>query len=111
MRSRLALLLVFVWASLAFGASGHGPVTLAWDAVTQDTNGNATTIAFYNVRWGTVSGQESTGTSAGNVTQFTIQGLDVSQLWYFVVTAVDDQGRESANSNEVSSRPALQPHQ
>lgn len=110
MRRWFALCSLIILIAIAAWGAAHGPLTLAWDPVTLDENSNATTIAYYNVRWGTSSGQENSGTSAGNVTQFTVKGLDPAQTYWFVVTAVDTSGRESAVSNEVSGRPSIVIH-
>lgn len=115
MRRVIRLLGLFLLLPIVVWAAQHGPITLAWDAVTLDANGNATTILYYNVRWGTSSGQENSGTQAATTIctagtcQFTIQGLNPQQNYWFVITGVNAQG-ESAVSNEVTGRPSLVIH-
>jgi fibronectin type 3 domain-containing protein len=74
---------------------------LAWDAVA------ATNLTGYRVYYGTTSGkyQQALGAGAwaGNVTSFNVTGLLTGgTTYYFVVTSVDSQGKESAFSNEAS---------
>jgi hypothetical protein len=73
---------------------------LAWNAVA------GTTLSGYRVYYGTTPGkyQQTLGAGvwAGNVTSFNLTGLLTGATHYFVATAVDSQGNESAFSNEVS---------
>jgi hypothetical protein len=57
---------------------------------------------YYGTRSGTYVQQPGTGMPAGNFTTFAAAGLQKGLTHYFVVTAVDSQGNESAFSNEAS---------
>ena len=78
---------------------GSGQISLNWTAVTGVT---------YNVYGGTARGvTKSTSAidTGGTVAGFTVIGLDKTKTYYFVVTAVGANTKESAESNEVSTRP------
>jgi len=45
----------------------------------------------------------------GNVTRFTLHGLDDDQTYFFTVSAYDDQERESLYSNEVATGSEVTP--
>lgn len=84
------------------------PLTLAWDAPTTNSDASPLTdLSHYLVRWGTSTGVYTGGIVLGNVTQITIKGLNPSQVYFFVVYAVDTSGHESVPSNEISGRPTL----
>ncbi|HXU16754.1 MAG TPA: fibronectin type III domain-containing protein [Terriglobales bacterium] len=72
---------------------------LSWDAVP------VSNVDSYRVYYGTASGRYiqsyGHGLNIGNVTTQTVAGLSSGIRYYFVVTAVDTAGRESAFSNEV----------
>jgi len=77
-----------------------GTATLAWDAVT-DPN-----LRGYRVYYGTFAGiylqSPGQGLPVGNgTTTYQVTGLSTAATYYFVVTAYDLQGNESAYSNEV----------
>ncbi len=46
--------------------------------------------------------QTGSGMSTGSTTAYTLMGLQSGVKYYFAVTAVDKDGRESAFSNEVT---------
>jgi len=71
-------------------------VTLAWDPNTEPD------LAGYRVYVGTSSGVYSAPTNVGNVTTYTVTGLQPGRTNYFVGTAYDSTGFESGFSNEVS---------
>jgi hypothetical protein len=72
-------------------------VTLAWNPNSEaDLDG-------YKVYFGTAPGTYSTTMDVGDVTSYTVTGLQVGTLYYFAVTAYDTGGLESGASNEVSA--------
>jgi fibronectin type 3 domain-containing protein len=73
-------------------------VTLTWTASTS-------TVSGYNVYRSTVSGGPYTKLTASPVaaTTYVDSTVTASQTYYYVVTAVDSSGVESANSAEVSA--------
>jgi hypothetical protein len=77
-----------------------GTAALSWTA-SPDAN-----VSGYRAYYGTAPGAYSqprgSGLPTGNVTSWTVSGLNPGTLYYFAVTAVDSQGNESAYSNEVS---------
>lgn len=93
---------------LVLGVAGVRPAaaaqaTISWDAVA------APDLAGYKVHYGTASGAYSTHIDVGNVLNKVIDNLVSNTTYYFVVTAYDSYGGESANSAEVVSTPAPQP--
>ena len=87
--------LISVFCLLYSGAAHAASVTLAWDR-SQDTD-----IAGYRVYYGTSSGHYTTMTSVGNNTSCTITNLEPGRTYYFVATAYDTNGHESAFSGEI----------
>ncbi|GAB6268861.1 MAG: hypothetical protein STSR0002_16030 [Smithella sp.] len=84
-------------------ASGltSGQIYLDWTAVAGVT---------YNVYGGTAKGVTKSTTAiatGGTEAGFTVTGLDTTKKYYFVVTAVGTNTKESAESNEVSATPHL----
>jgi len=69
-------------------------VTLAWDPSEGEVKG-------YRIYYGTQSHNYTMSVDAGNVTQFTVSGLDEGKTYYFVVRAYNEVG-ESGDSNEVT---------
>jgi len=93
----LSALLLSIAALCACGDDERASVTLAWDAVT-DPN-----LAGYRVYYGTASGDYvRPGVSVGDHLSFTVTGLRTQTTYYFVVTAYNFLGNESAFSNEAS---------
>jgi hypothetical protein len=45
----------------------------------------------------------SVNVDAGNVTSYTVEGLQTGTLYYFAITAYNASGSESDVSNEVSA--------
>lgn len=82
--------------------AGDSQVTLSWTAVTGVTG--------YNVKRSTTAGGPYT-TIATNVPSISYLDTTVANgtAYYYVVTAVDGNGNESANSNEASATPAAAP--
>ena len=85
----------------AASSSSASPNTasLAWDPVM------AANLAGYRVYYGTSPGNYvqplGSGLPVGNVTSFTVTGLNRGTRYYFVATAFDRSNNESAFSNEV----------
>ena len=82
--------------------SGNGQVTIAWTAVTGGTS--------YNIYWSTTSGvTAATGTKITGVgSPFIHSGLVNETTYYYVVTAVNNDG-ESTPSSQVSAIPSVAP--
>ena len=91
--SLLSLILFFVVVVPAYGAN----VTLGWDA------NNEPDIDHYVVYWGTSPGvySNNSGPIPNDITTYKITGLSASKTNYFAVTAVNDEGYESAIGREV----------
>ncbi|HMN62637.1 MAG TPA: fibronectin type III domain-containing protein, partial [Anaerolinea sp.] len=81
---------------------GNGQLDLAWNAV----NG----AAGYNLYRSPLSGGGWVKVNAAllNGTTFTDSGLSNGQTYYYVATAIDQPGNESAFSNEASGLPHYQ---
>ncbi len=71
-------------------------VTLAWDANIEPS------LAGYRLHYGKTSRAYSHSVDVGNVTTYTLTGLDPGALYYFAATAYDAQGNESGFSDEIS---------
>lgn len=69
---------------------------VTWNANTESD------LAGYKVYYGTESGQYTISIDVGNVTQRKVSGLEVGGVYYFVVTAYDLNGNESAPSGQVA---------
>jgi hypothetical protein len=90
-------------AVVSCGGGGDEPASrtavLEWEAVS-DAN-----LAGYRVYYGTSSGTydqaRGQGLGVGNVTVFTVGGLNSGTRYYFAATAVDTLNNESTFSNEV----------
>lgn len=77
-------------------------VSLSWDAPTTNEDGTQLTdLSGYKVYYGNLSGEYSNTEDVGNLTTYKVTNLGDGE-WYFVVTAYDTSGNESAYSNEVS---------
>jgi len=87
----LLFLLALFPARLAAGTLG-----IAWDPNTEDD------LRGYKVYYGTQSGEYDFVINAGNVTQYTVWGLEPGTLYYLALTAYDISGNESDFSAEVS---------
>jgi len=71
-------------------------VTLAWD------RSSSPNIAGYRLHSGTTSGVYSQTIELGNATSTLVSNLVTGKTYFFVVTAYNTMGVESARSNEVS---------
>jgi len=68
---------------------------VTWNANTD------TDLAGYNVYYGASSGKYSACINVGNATSYKIDNLTQGTTYYFMVTALDKAGNESADSAEV----------
>ena len=79
--------------------AASGTINLSWDAVT------AANLAGYRVYYGTASGtylqSAGQGLDAGNITAFTVSGLNRGSRYFLAVKAYDASNAESPFSNEV----------
>lgn len=88
------LLLTFLPLLAACNALGAS-VTLAWDA------SEGTNVVAYRAYYGPASGNWTNYTQVGNVLTATVSNLVEGATYYFVATAIADNGLESDPSNEV----------
>jgi hypothetical protein len=98
MKRRWALgtgLCVVLSAGFASGQQ-EAALTLKWAPNTEPD------LAGYRVYYGTRSGRHRYCVDAGKETEFRLEGLEAGVRYYFVVTAYDLRGNESAPSEEVS---------
>jgi outer membrane biosynthesis protein TonB len=96
---RLFLPAMLLWGILTFGGASSltaQSVTLAWNP------SSGPNLAGYRIHKGTSSGVYTQIFDAGNVTTDTISNLTAGPTYYFVVSAYDTAGAESAYSNEIS---------
>jgi hypothetical protein len=84
--------------TLTLNPPATSSATLTWNANTESD------LAGYKVYRATAPGAYGApiATLQGNVTNYVATGLQVGTTYYFVVTAYDTAGNESAYSNEVS---------
>lgn len=90
--------------SVTVQAIALGSATVSWTAPTANTDGTALTdLAGYKVYWGTSQGNYSSSVIIANpgVTSYLVDNL-VPDTYYFVATAFDLDGNESAFSNAGS---------
>jgi hypothetical protein len=81
-----------------------GSVTLSWQAPDSRTDGSAlTNLAGFRIKYGTSSGSYPNVITLNNpgLTSYVVENLP-SATYYFVMSAVDGAGVESANTNPVS---------
>ena len=75
---------------------GHcSQVTLTWDPNSEPD------LAGYDIYYGTSSGNYQWNIDVGNVTTYTLTGLNMGVTYYIAATAYNTQGLESGFSNEV----------
>ena len=78
--------------------AGDAQVSLSWGALTGAVS--------YNVKRSTIAGGPYTTIATGVVsTNYVDTGLINGTTYYYVLTAVDNEGHESDNSNEASATP------
>ncbi len=82
----------------------NGSATLSWTPPTENTdNTPLTDLAGFKIHYGTSSGNysEVVDVNSAGVTSYVVENLGAG-TWYFVVTAYNSLGIESAPSEEVS---------
>ena len=87
-----------VAVTLTVNAPATSSITLTWGANTEND------LAGYKIYRATTSGGYGApiATIQGNVTTYVATGLQVGTTYFFVITAYDSAGNESARSNEIS---------
>src|SRR3954451_15782592 len=80
-----AFALLFVFS----GAAHAQTVNLAWNANTESD------LAGYRVYYGTSSAVYTNNINVGNVTAYTVTGLNIGQPYYFAIKAYNTAGTES----------------
>lgn len=108
---RILIALACLLPALAFAAEAqiqaNGSVELQWEPPTENVDGTPLTdLAGFRIYWGTEPGNYTNSLPIDDAgrTSATVQ-LQVSQAvttFYFAMTALDDDGNESAFSNEVA---------
>lgn len=93
-QSRLRLACIAL-LTLPFSTQAARQVTLAWDASPDPT------VAGYNVRYGSVTGEYTSTINVGKTTTATVSNLGMGEDFHFVVTAYKPGPVESVPSNEV----------
>ncbi|GBC59831.1 hypothetical protein DENIS_0772 [Desulfonema ishimotonii] len=104
MGKKIFILLILLCSLLPVSAYA-GSATLHWEANSEaDLNG-------YNIYYGETSRSYGPLVPVGNVTEYTLEGLQPGQTYYFAITAVDTSGNESGFSAEVKKTIAEDPDQ
>jgi len=88
------LFLVFITAPFAYS----GSLIATWDANSESD------LAGYKLYYGAESGNYTKTIDVGDTTAYQVNNLTVGETYYFVVTASDSSGNESAPSTEVSAK-------
>jgi fibronectin type 3 domain-containing protein len=85
--------------NLKITAEGDAQISLSWDAVAGASGYNLYRSPVSGGGWVRVNSTPLTGAA------FTDSGLSNTRVYYYVVTALDSAGNESAYSNQVSGMP------
>lgn len=107
-RARLlcTALLILLCSALTAALPGRAAAALAslsWTAPASYVDGAPLTrLTGYKIHLGTSPGRYSQQIDVGNVTSYTISGLDTGTSYYFAVSAYDEAGNASGLSNEAS---------
>jgi hypothetical protein len=80
-----------------FSNAFSGALMVSWDANSE------TDLSGYRLYYGTEQANYSESVDVGNVNSYAVQNLTEGQTYYFVLTAYDQAGNESAPSDEVSA--------
>jgi hypothetical protein len=88
----LILLVICSYPAAVFA----GEIYLLWDRNSEKD------LAGYRIHFGTESGRYDQTIYVGKYTRFVVEDLEVDRRYYFVVTAIDYSGNESAYSREVN---------
>jgi hypothetical protein len=84
---------------------GPRSAELGWIPPTENSDGSPLTdLSGYVVYWGTTKGNHSSSVTLENpgLTTYVVENLAPGQTYYFVVTAYNEAGLESDDSNEAS---------
>ncbi len=108
----VGILRLMVSLCVVFSVEGLNPAqSLAAGAVKASWNANTEPdLAGYKIYYGLSSGNYTISINVGNVTQYTVNQLTEGLIYYFVVTAYDTAGNESAYSQEVSAELPVVDH-
>lgn len=90
---------VILWLTLLISCAQAADVKLMWQANSESD------LAGYRVHYGTASGALTQNADAGNVTAWTVTGLESNREYFFALSAYDRSGNESAKSAEISGVP------
>ena len=103
MRHRLLMALLVGWLGAAWAQPQTGSVTLGWAPVTTTSTGvPLAALGGYRLYQGTASHVYGPPTAVdAQATSTRVDGLTPGTTYYFALTALDPQGRESAWSNEI----------
>jgi hypothetical protein len=93
------LVSIFIGLLLCAGGSLPAATTLAWDANSEPD------VVGYRLYYGGSPGVYSASIDVGNTTARSVDSLEAGATYYFVVTAYNSAGLESAPSNEVAYTP------
>ncbi|HKB06936.1 MAG TPA: fibronectin type III domain-containing protein [Candidatus Polarisedimenticolia bacterium] len=93
-----ALLVSFMFNAPLFSAT---TIQLSWSPNSEPD------LSGYRLRYGTSPGTYTQTINVGNVTSYSISGLDSSLTYYFVLHAYDGAGNVSLPSNEASGKPSI----
>ena len=90
-------LLILTFTSICLPLNTYGAeVTLAWDAnIEEDLDG-------YVLYYGIDSGVYTEAVDVGNITEYSLTGLEEDVVYYFAVTAYNRNDNESKFSEELS---------
>lgn len=92
----LASMALLLWAG---SVGAQGSATLVWTPPTENVDGSVyDNAAGYKLYWGTQPGTYPNSLQIPDTTAWVLNGL-APATWFFVVTAVAQDGKESAPSN------------
>ncbi|MBN2091730.1 Ig-like domain-containing protein, partial [candidate division KSB1 bacterium] len=91
----LILLFIFVFSGASAILKAES-LKLLWD------QNRETDLKGYKIYYGTATGKYSSHIDVGKMTTYTLNNLNANTTYYFVLTAYDSAGNESAYSKEVS---------
>ncbi len=77
--------------------AGNGTVMLGWSSVAS--------AVYYNVYRSTSSGTVGTKIASPNTNTYLDSNLTNNTTYYYIVTSIDNTGKESGASNQVSAKP------
>ncbi len=109
---RLAVLLIVLLMMSCGGGGGGGIIiptgsaTLTWVVPTMYDDGVTpfTDLAGYNIHYGTSPGRYTSTINVRNVTTYRVTNLPAGATYYFVITAYNTSGVESAPSIWASKK-------